>query len=121
MRKQVLQLETNGRGENLKCVGVPEGTNCTDKDTSEDTEAVVYKFMMEELSIEEPHEKIEFQRNHHLGKTTKKGPCPILVRFLHFSDREKVMQLARRKLKDKDVAVYEDIPKDLYDLRNAQC
>ena len=30
------------------------------------------------------------------------------------------MQLARSKLKDKDFAVYEDIPKDLYDLRKAQ-
>ena len=113
-------MEAYSRRENLKCVGIPESSNSSDEDPSKDTEAVVYKFMEEELSIEEPHKKIEFQRNHCMGKTTNKAPRPIFARFLRYSDREKVMQLAQSKLQDTDFAVYEDIQKDLYDLQLKQ-
>lgn len=123
LRKEILYLETYSRRENLKFVGIPESTNSSDEDvekSSEDTMALVHKFMEEELSIADSHKKIEFQRIHRLGKPTKKGPRPILARFLRYSDREMVLQQARSKLKDTDFAVYEDIPKVLYDLRKAQ-
>ena len=40
--------------------------------------------------------------------------------FFAISDSEEVLQLARSKLKDTDFAVYEDIRKELYDIRKAQ-
>ena len=123
LRKQFLYLEHYSRRENLKFLGIPERIISADKDDdrpSEDTKALVYKFMEDELAIENPQQKIEFQRIHRLGKSAKNGPRPILARFLRYSDREEVLQLARSKLKDSDFAVYEDIPKEVYDIRKAQ-
>ena len=123
LRKQFLYLEHYSRRENLKFLGIPERIISADEDDdrpSEDTKALVYKFMEDELAIENPQQKIEFQRIHRLEKSAKNGPRPILARFLRYSDREEVLQLARRKLKDSDFAVYEDIPKELYDIRKAQ-
>ena len=48
-----------------------------------------------------------------------KSPRPTLTRFLRYSDRQEVLELARSKLKSTNYAVYEDIPKGLYDLRKA--
>ena len=126
LRKQILYLETYSRRENLKFVGIPEKSSSNDnisdagEGSSEDTAAVIYKFMANELLMAEPHKKIEFQRIHRLGKPNRKSPRPILVRFLRYSDRQKVQELARSKLKGTNYAVYEDVPKELYDLRKAQ-
>ena len=76
--------------------------------------------MADELSMAEPHKKIEFQCIHRLGKPNRKSPRPILARFLRYSDRQKVLEMARSKLKGTNYAVYEDIPMELYDLRKAQ-
>ena len=126
LRKQILYLETYSRRENLKFVGIPEKStsndNISDADggSSEDTATVIYKFMVDELSMAEPHKRIEFQRIHRLGKPNRNSPRPILARFLRYSDRQNVLELARSKLKGTNFAVYEDIPKELYDLRKAQ-
>jgi len=56
----------------------------------------------------------------YLGKPNGKSPHPILARFLRYSDRQKVLELRRSKLKGRNYAVYEEIPKELYDLRKAQ-
>ena len=126
LRKQILYLETYSRRENLKFVCIPERINSGDTtsddndESSETTAAVIYKFMEDELSMKDPHKKIEFQRVHRLGKQSKNGPRPILARFLRYSDREEVLQLVQSKLKDTDFVVYEDIPKELYDMRKAQ-
>jgi len=126
LRKQILYLGTYSRRENLKFVGIPEKNNSNDnisavgEGSSEDTAAVIYKFMADELSMSEPHEKIEFQRIHRLGKPNEKSPRPILARYLRYSDRQKVLELARSKLKGRNYAVYEDIPKELHDLCKAQ-
>ena len=122
LRTQFSYLEHYSRRENLKFVGIPDriiSANEDDDRPSEDTKALVYKFMEDELAIENPQQKIEFERIHRLGKSAKNGPRPILARFLRYSDREEVLQLARRKLKDSDLAVYEDIPKELYDIRKS--
>jgi hypothetical protein len=108
-----------------KLVGIPEKITSNDisdarEGSSEDTAAIIYKFMADELSMREPHKRIEFQRIHRLGKPNRKSPRPILARFLRYSDRQEVLELARSKLKGTNYAVYEDIPKELYDLRKAQ-
>ena len=126
LRKQILYLETYSRRENLKFVGIPEKSisndSISDADggSSEDTATVTYRFMVDELSMTEPHKRIEFQRIHCLGKPNRNSPRPILARFLRYSDRQNVLELARSKLKGTNFAVYEDIPKELYDLRKAQ-
>ena len=121
LRKQILYLETYSRRENLKFVGIPEKCSSNDNisDASEgsiyaeNTVAVIYKFMADELSMAEPHKSIEFQRIHLFSN--REGPRPILARFLRYSDRQNVLELARSKLKGTNFAVYEDISKESYD------
>ena len=70
LRKQFLYLEHYSRRENLKFLGIPERIISADEDDdrpSEDTKALVYKFMEDELAIENPQQKIEFQRIHRLA------------------------------------------------------
>ena len=127
LKKQLLYLETYSRRENLKFFGIPENTECTMEEgsqqgvTIEDTRDVMYKFLEEKLNIERPREKIELQRIHRLGRPNSLKPRPIIARFLRYSDRELVMDSARKHLKGhQDFHVFEDIPKDLYELRKLQ-
>ena len=124
--KQILYLETYSRRENLKFVDIRAKTILNDtisdvcEESSEDIAAVMYRFMADKLSMGEPQKRIEFQPIHRLGKPNAKGPRPILARFLQYSDRQEVLELARSKLKGTNYAVYEVIPKELYNLRKAQ-
>ena len=127
LKKQLLYMETYCRRENLKFFGIPENTECTMEEgsqqgvTIEDTRDVMYKFQEEKLNIERPREKIELQRIHRLGRPNSLKPRPIIARFLRYSDRELVMDSARKHLKGhQDFHVFEDIPKDLYELRKLQ-
>lgn len=53
-------------------------------------------------------------------KTNRKGPNPILVRFLQYSDRLKFWSWRKVKRYNYENAVFEDIPKELYNLCKAQ-
>ena len=119
-KKDVLYLEAYSRRENVKIFGIPESTVSENTSDPEDTRAIVYNFFEHELQIENPRAKYEFQRVHRLGKPNSTSSRPIILRFLRFTDKEEVISVARRKLKDKDFYMYDDIPKDLYDLRKKQ-
>ena len=81
----------------------------------------MHQFLEEKLKIEQPREKIEFQRIHSLVKPNSLKPSPIVARFLPYSNRELVMANVRKHLKSyQDVHVFEDILKDLYKLRKLQ-
>ena len=89
--------------------------------TSENTREVLYKFLEERLKIDRPRGKIEFQRVHRLGKPNPLKARPIIARFLRYSDRELVVEQARKHLrKNPNLHVFDDIPKELYDLRKEQ-
>ena len=64
---------------------------------------------------------IEFQRVHRLGNQPRSDGSSrmIIARFLRYSDREKVIRCGY-KLKGTDFKIYEDIPKELHDLRKPQ-
>ena len=50
-------------------------------------------------------------------------PRPIIARFLGYSDKEMVMDQARKDLKgqeDKQFSVFDDIPKELHEIRKSQ-
>ena len=104
LKKQLLYMETYSRRENLKFFGVPENTECTMEEGSEqhavieNTKEVMYQFLEENLKRDQPREKIELQRIHRLGKPNSSKPRPIIARFLRYSDRELVMDNARKHL-----------------------
>ena len=117
LKKQLLYMETYSRRENIKFFGVPENTECN----MEEGSAEQYQFLEEKLKIEQPRQKIEFQRIHRLDKPNSFKPRPIIARFLRYSDRELIMEKACKHLKGhQDFHVFEDIPKELYELRKLQ-
>ena len=133
LKKQLMYMETYSRRENLKFFGLPENSNTLDSSngmeeessrqsgTSENTREVLYKFLEAQLKIDRPRDKIEFQRVHRLGKPNPLKARPIIARFLRYSDRELVMEQARKHLKrNQNLHVFDDIPKELYDLRKEQ-
>ena len=131
LKMNLLYFETYNRRENLKFFGIEENTsnvaeNIGDANMddpphmTEDTKQVMYNFLEQELKISNARDRIEFQRIHRLGKPNNKGPRPIIARFLRYTDREEVMSQARKHLKGKDFSVFDDIPKELYDLRKQQ-
>lgn len=115
-----MYLEAYSRRENLKFAGIPE--NVTEGEQVENTKELVYEFLEKELKIANPRDRIEFQRIHRLGRPSGKGPRLIIARFLRFSDREEVLSQARANpgLKEKELYVFDDLPKELYDLRKKQ-
>lgn len=122
-RKQVLYLEAYSRRENLKFEGIPElFETATQQNTSsnEDTKKVLADFMENVLGIEDAND-IEFQRVHRMGKSRmdRNGSRTIIARFLRFPDRERVFKCGR-KLKGTEYKMYEDIPKELHELRKKQ-
>ena len=126
LRKQLLYLETYSRRENVKFFGIDEVVLASEVDSpTEDTRDLVFKFLGNKLRIENPRGRIEFQRVHRLGKPNNSSdkPRPIIARFLRYSDKEMVMDQARKELKrqeDKQFSVFNDIPKKLYEIRKSQ-
>ena len=68
--------------------------------TSEHTKAVIYKILEEELDSGDPHQRLEFQPFHRLGKQDRYDTRPTLARILCFADCEVVLQKASVKLND---------------------
>ena len=121
-----MYLETYSRRENVKFFGIDEVVLASEVDSpTEDTRDLVFKFLGNKLRIENPRGRIEFQRVHRLGKPNNSSdkPRPIIARFLRYSDKEMVMDQARKELKrqeDKQFSVFNDIPKKLYEIRKSQ-
>ena len=87
----------------------------------EDTRQVLVDFMQSGLGIEDA-QNIEFQRVHRMDKPKliEGNSCRMIIaRFLRFPDRERVLKRGR-KLKDTSYKMYEDIPRELQDLRKLQ-
>ena len=130
LKKQILYMETYSRRENAKFFGLPEEQNTSNGEErmqdgtqlpAEDSKEVVYNFLEEHLKIDRPHDKIEFQRVHRLGKPNAgANPRPIIARFLRYGDKQLVMDRARKYLKNTAFNIYDDIPKPLYDSRKGQ-
>jgi len=113
-------LEAYSRRENVKFFGIKENSESSEGDVSthpENTKDIIYIFMEQELKIDNARDRITFQRIHPLGRPKTNGSRPIIARFIRYSDEEEVMSKARQHLKGKDFFVYDDIPKELYDLR----
>ena len=121
LHKNLLYQEAYSRRENLKFLNIPEQTeNSSESDhaVQENTKDVIYSFLEDKLQIPDAR-KIEFQRLHRNGKASGKKPRPILVRFLRFTDRERVLKHARN-LKDTPYAIHEDLPYEIVECRRQQ-
>ena len=118
--KQMLYFEAYSRRENLKFEAIPETPESLDLQR-EDTRQVLVDFMQSGLGIEDAQD-IEFLSVHRMGKPKliEGNSCRMIIaRFLRFPDRERVLKRGR-KLKDTSYKMYEDIPRELQDLRKLQ-
>ena len=125
LQKQSLYLEAYLRRENVKFFGIDEVVPASEVvPPPEDTRALLFKFLENKFRIENPRGRIKFQRVNR-GKPNNRSNkrCPIIARFLRHSDKEMVMDQARKELKrqeDKQFSVFNDIPKKLYEIRKSQ-
>ena len=121
--KQVFCLEAYSQRKNLKFEGIPELVETIDQQNTtshEDTKKVLANFIENVLGIEDAKD-IEFQRVHRMGKPRmdRSGSQTIIARFLRFPDRERVFKCGG-KLKGTAYKTFEDIPKELHELRKQQ-
>ena len=88
--------------------------------SNEDTKKVLANFMENVLEIEDAKD-IESQRVHRMGKPGMFGnrTRTIIACFLRFPDRERIFKCGR-KLKGTDYKMFEDIPRELHELRKQQ-
>ena len=93
----------------------------TESAPAEDTRKVLVNFIEDALGIEDA-KGIEFQSVHRLRKPrsgSENGSLTIITRFLRYSDGERVFKCGR-KLKDTNFKMFEDIPKELHELKKMQ-
>ena len=86
----------------------------------ENTKDIIYSFLEDTLKINNARSKFKFQGVHQVGKTWSYKARPIIARFLRYANREDVLSKTRITLKDANFSVFEDIPKELYELRIRQ-
>ena len=80
-KRRSIRLESYSRRENIKIFNVQE--------TDENTEAVVKKFLNENLKIPQNDvDVIRFERVHRLPTRQSNKPRPMIVRFSFFQDKE---------------------------------
>ena len=122
LRKNLLYQERYNRRENLIFNGITEQTTPSgdNSEAAENPQENTKQIIEDTLKIDNPRSKIEFQRVHRLGKTRSDKARPITARFLRYAGREEVLSKARITSKDTNFSVFEDIAKELYELRKSQ-
>lgn len=100
-------LEDQSRRSNLVFYGLPENP----WETWNQTEKIVRDFVQENLDVPDIADPniFEIERAHRVGKRGGSGPRPVIVRFLRWKSRMKVLDEARSTLtKESPVKVGED-------------
>ena len=84
-------LEAQSRRDNLKFYGIEDDR----KETWEQTELKTRNYLTNQLEIDVSNIKIE--REHMLP--SKHTPRPVIVKFSHFKDKERVLKVYRENVK----------------------
>ena len=95
IKKKLADLEDRSRRNNLRFDGFQEETN----ETWEESESIITEFVKEKLGIEED---ILIERSHCTGKIqrndgTRNRKRTIVVKFLNFKDKSKILYTYREK------------------------
>ena len=110
-KKQLADLEDRSRRNNLRFDGFQEETN----ETWEESESIITFFVKEKVEIEED---ILTERAHRTGKIqrndgTKNRKRTILVKFLNFKEKSRILHTYReKKLWKEKVFVNEDFSEE---------
>ena len=110
MKKQLLNMETQSRRNNLRFHGLPESK-------IENCELIVHQYLTSKGFQERPD---AFERAHRMGPKIAGKIRPIIVRFQRFKDRQAVWGRLGHKLFPKphnEAHVREDYPREVDDNR----
>ncbi|CAG2230944.1 unnamed protein product [Mytilus edulis] len=103
LKEQAVLLEKHDRKYNILIYGIDD----TKKD--ENVYAITRKLFSEDMHIDERKANAIPIANAHRVPTHGKGPKPIIVRFLHFGDKQLIMSNAHN-LKGKKIRILDDLP-----------
>jgi len=103
LSEKVVLLEKHERKYNILIYGID------DRDQDENIYAVTRHLFTQELEIDHRKAQAIPIANAHRLPTRSKGPKPIIVRFLHFGDKQLVMSRAH-KLAGKQIRILDDLP-----------
>lgn len=101
--EKVVLLEKHGRKYNILIYGID------DRDQDENIYAVTRHLFTQDLEIDHRKAQAIPIANAHRLSTRSKGPKPIIVRFLHFGDKQRVMSRAH-KLAGKQIRILDELP-----------
>ena len=88
LEEKIVDLEARGRRGNLIIHGIPEG------ESGPECKRMVQGFFRDQLKL---GGAIPVQRAHRLGTDQRRGPRPVIVLFVDYSDKERVKE-ARKML-----------------------
>ena len=88
-------LEAQSRRENLKFYGIEDDR----RETWEQTELKTRNYLTTQLDIDESN--IQIERAHRLP--SRSNPRPVIVKFSHFKDKERVLKAYRDKRKNQQI------------------
>lgn len=119
LQDKLAGLEDRSRRNNLRFVGIPEGSE------KGDTVAFLNTLIATSLDLDPPVGGFEMDRAHRVGSLTAPGDYSrtIIVRFLRFKDRQEIMEVARSKKQikwnGKQVMIFPDYSKETQRRREA--
>lgn len=122
LKVQHILQEKHDRKYNVLVYGIPE-KKMGQGTPGENVMSVARNFFLENLQIVKDRVDTLVLANVHRipSRTTPdrpKGPDPILIRFLRWSDKELVMYMAKNKLKDSKIRVLDDLPPAMKEARH---
>ncbi|CAC5409871.1 unnamed protein product [Mytilus coruscus] len=103
LKEKAILLEKHDRKYNILINGID------DSKTDENVYAITRKLFSEDLHIDNRKANSIPIANAHRVPTHGKGPKPIIVRFLHFGDKQLIMSNAHN-LKGKKIRILDDLP-----------
>ena len=117
LKKRIIDNQSRSMRDNLVSDNVKEDEKFTE-DEKVDTEAVLVKFIKEEMKVKS---EIRFERVHRMGKAKQCTdgsiiPAPILAKFSFFKQREEIRR-AGVNLKSSKAGVSEQFPPEICAIR----
>ena len=112
LRENQILLEKHERKYNILIYGLKE-------ETGENIGDRLYSFMTNDLGIDKDRaDGIPIANAHRIPtKNNTQGPKPIIVRFVHYGDKQFVMSRGN-KLSGKKIRILDDLPPCMKDARN---
>ncbi|CAC5368234.1 unnamed protein product [Mytilus coruscus] len=111
LQEKIIDQQTRSMRDNLIFKGISDEHNPT-----ENTEEKVKDFIERELGLES--EEINFHVVHRLSPREDRGPRSIIAKFERRKDRNKVLEAAKNKLKQKpEYYVHEQFPVEIIERR----